>query len=152
MKILLVTILLLSNLLAYKKGDEINLDTATHLGLEDGKIYVIDFFVSWADSSAKKIPLISKANLKIDKNSVEIIGVNVDKDMYKGVNFQNRLQKEGKLNFRVVNDPQNSVIAEFNPLGMPTLYYVKNRKILNILEGKVENIDRQILENLKGIE
>lgn len=151
MKILLITIFLLSNLLAYKKGDEINLETATHLGLEDGKIYVIDFFVSWADSSTKKIPLISRANSKIDKNSVEIIGVDVDKDMYKGISFQNRLQKEGKLNFRVVNDPQNLVIGEFNPLGMPTLYYIKNRKILNIFKGEVESIDKQILENLKGI-
>ena len=152
MKIFLTAILLLSNLLAYQKGEEISPNMATHLGLKADKIYVIDFFASWCGSCKKEIPLISKANLKIDKSKVEIIGVDVDKDINKGIEFQSMFKQEGKLNFRVINDPQNLVISEFNPVGMPTLYYIKNRKITHIITGAVDDIDSQILDDLKEME
>ena len=152
MKIFITTILVLTNLLAYQKGDEIDQNMASHLGLKGDKVYVVDFFASWCGSCKKEIPLISKANLKIDQDKVEIIGIDVDKDADKGIKFQTMLKEENKLNFRVINDPQNLVIREFNPVGMPTLYYIKNRKVMHIITGAVDNIDSQILADLKGME
>ena len=152
MKALLLTFFLLTNLFAYKQGDTISKEMAAHLGLTDDKIYVIDFFASWCGSCKKEIPLISQANTQIDTSRVEIIGVDVDKDIAKGLKFQKMLKSEDKLNFRVINDPQNLVIAEFSPLGMPTLYYVKEHKIVGIVTGAVDDIDEQILSDLKGLE
>ena len=152
MKSLLIGLLLLTNLSAYQKGDQISQNMASHLGLIDDKTYVIDFFASWCGSCKKEIPLISKANLKIDKTKVEIIGIDVDKNPTKGIEFQTMLKEKNRLNFRVINDPQNLVIAEFNPVGMPTLYYVKNRKIIDIITGAVDDIDTKILDDLKSME
>jgi len=152
MKIALGTLLLFSNLLAYKINDEISPSMAAHLSLNEDKVYVIDFFASWCASCQKEIPLISQANLKIDTTKVEIIGIDVDKKVANGIKFQERLKKEGKLNFRVINDPQNLIISEFNPIGMPTLYYVKNKKVIDIITGAVHNIDSKILDDLKGME
>lgn len=151
MKLFFITLLLSQFLLAYEEGDTVNNDMVTYLGLSDSKVYIIDFFASWCASCEKEIPLISKANTQIKQDEVEIIGIDVDKDTLKGIAFQNTLKENGHLNFKVINDPQNLVISEFNPKGMPTLFYIKNKKILKITTGAVANIDEEILNSLKGM-
>ena len=151
MKSIIASFLLLTNLLAYQEGDTISTNMASHLGLKEDKVYIIDFFASWCGSCKKEIPLISKANKQIDSTKVEIIGIDVDKDVNKGIKFQKSLKSNDKLNFRVINDPQNLVIAEFSPIGMPTLYYVKNNKIVKVITGAVDDIDEVILNDLKEI-
>ena len=152
MKTAIVSLLLLTNLFGYEKGDVIEQNIASHIGCtEKNKVYVIDFFASWCGSCKKEIPLISQANANIDKSKAEIIGIDVDKKVNQGIEFQQALKNKGQLNFKVINDPQNLIIAEFAPIGMPTLYYVKNRKIIDIITGAVDNIDTKILHDLKGI-
>ena len=152
MKIIIMSFLLLTNLFAYNKGDYISDAMAKHLSCKGDKVYIIDFFASWCGSCKKEIPLISKVNNKIDSNKVEIIGIDVDKDINTGLSFQKKLKENGDLNFRVINDPSNSVISEFKPVGMPTLYYVKNKKVLGIVTGAVDNIDELIIKNLEEIQ
>ena len=152
MKTAIISLLLLTNLFGLEKGDVIGKNIASHIGCtEKNKVYVIDFFASWCGSCKKEIPLLSKANTKIDKSKAEIIGIDVDKKVNQGIEFQKALKNKGQLNFKVINDPQNLIIAEFAPIGMPTLYYVKNRKIIDIITGAVDNIDTKILHDLKGI-
>jgi len=152
MKTAIVSFFLLTNLIAYDKGDTINDSIASHLGCNGDKVYVIDFFASWCGSCKKEIPLISVANTKIDSSKIEIIGVDVDKDVNKGIKFQNELKNSNNLKFRVINDPQNLIISEFAPIGMPTLYYVKNKKVVAIVTGAVDNIDEKIIDDLKEME
>jgi len=152
MKIAIIGLALLTNLYAYEKGDLISDALATHIGCTEDKVYVIDFFASWCSSCKKEIPLLSKLNTKIDKTKVEIIGIDVDKKIQHGLKFQKELQQANKLNFKVINDPQNMVISEFAPIGMPTLYYVKNKKIVRIITGAVDNIDKVVLKELKEME
>lgn len=147
MKKIISSILLLSNLYAYQEGDIISDSMASHLGCKDNKVYIVDFFASWCGSCKKELPLISKANTKIDKSKVEIIGIDVDKDISKALAFQNSL----KLNFKVINDPQNLIISEFSPIGMPTLYYIKNKKVIGIVTGAVDDIDEKILNDIKEV-
>ena len=151
MKSIIISFLLLTNLLAYQEGDTITTNMASHLALKKDKVYIIDFFASWCGSCKKEIPLISKVNTQINSKKVEIIGVDVDKDVNKGIKFQKSLKAKGNLNFRVINDPQNLVIAEFKPIGMPTLYYIKNNKIVGIITGAIDDIDEKILSDLKGM-
>lgn len=150
MKKIIISLILAVNLFAYQKGDVISDAMAQHLGIKEDKVYVLDFFASWCGSCKKEIPLISIVNSKIDPSKVEIIGIDVDKDVNKGIKFQESLKAKGKLNFRVINDPQNLVIEKFAPIGMPTLYYIKDKKIVGIITGAIDNIDKQILNDLKG--
>jgi len=149
LKILFLTSLLLTSLLSYEKGDLIPENLSKHIGLNDNKVYVIDFFASWCGSCKKEIPLISKLYNTVDRSQVEFIGIDVDKDVNKGIAFQNRLKEQNELTFNVINDPQNRIIKAFKPLGMPTLYYIKNKKVIGILTGAVNNIDSVILKDLK---
>jgi len=149
MKYLIVTLMLMSNIWAYDVGDSLSEEMVSHLELKDDKVYVVDFFASWCGSCQKELPLMTKANLNLNHDEVEIIGIDVDKDPQKAARFQEALKAEGHLNFRVINDPQNLIIAKFNPLGMPTLYYIKNKKVLKIITGAIDNIDQQIHNDLK---
>lgn len=150
-KIFLLFLLMITNLFSYKIGDTIPDELAKHIGVIDNKVYVVDFFASWCGSCKKELPLISVANTKIDSNKAEIIGIDVDKDVNKGVSFQEALKEKKQLNFKVINDPQNMIIKEFKPIGMPTLYYIKNKKIVKILTGAVDDIDNVVLEDIKTI-
>ena len=149
-KLILFSILSVS-LFAYQKGDTVDIAFQKHLDMKTDKVYIIDFFASWCASCKKEIPLISKANTTLDKDHVEIIGIDVDKDEAKGVAFQERLTLEGKLNFRVINDPMNLIIEKFNPIGMPALYYIKEGKVVDIIYGAVDNIDQKIISDMEKI-
>ena len=152
MKVITLILLLSSLVFAYKVGDEVNQNIAKTLGMKENKIYIVDFFASWCGSCKKEIPHISDVDAQVDKSKVEIIGVDVDKDVQKGIAFQNELKSKGSLTFRVVNDPMNNIIKEFKPIGMPALYYVKDGKVVDVIFGAVDNIDKVILKDLKRLQ
>jgi len=140
------------SLFAYEKGDVVDNALMQKMGMESGKITVVDFFASWCASCKKEIPLISKANAAADKTKVAFIGVDVDKDIKKGEAFQAGLKKEGHLNFRVINDTENEIVKVFNPKAMPALFYIKEGKVVEVIYGAVDSIDGIILTNLKEME
>ena len=152
MKNILFSLLLTSGAFAYQVGETLDAPIASKLGLNSDKIYVIDFFASWCGSCKKEIPLISIANNRINKHTTQIIGVDVDKNLQDGIDFQNKLKEKKRLNFKVVNDPKGEIISKFSPIGMPTLYYVKNNKVLKIITGAVDEIDNIILSDLKAMQ
>ncbi|MDF1875949.1 redoxin domain-containing protein [Sulfurimonas sp. SAG-AH-194-I05] len=148
MKKILLGIFLSLNLFAYEVGDTLKNTMAQHLNIDNSKLYVIDFYASWCGSCKKELPLISQANIQIDTNKVEFLGINVDKDIQASMEFN----KETEINFRVINDSNSIIVSQFNPIGIPTLYYVKNKKIMKIITGALDNIDKQILNDIKEME
>jgi len=152
MKLLALTLLLSTLVFAYKVGDEVNPNIQKNLGMTGEKIYIVDFFASWCGSCKKEIPFISKVDAQTDRSKVEIIGVDVDKDVQKGIAFQEKLKAQNALSFRVVNDPMNNIIKEFKPIGMPALFYVKNGKVIEVIYGAIDNIDKVILKDLKRLQ
>lgn len=152
MKFFFLILLLSSFLFSYQEGDVVSKDIQKKLSMTDNKLYIVDFFASWCNSCEKEIPSISKVNQELDTNQVEIIGVDVDKNIAKAISFQEELKAENALTFRVVNDPQNNIIKEFKPIGMPALFYVRNNKVLKIIYGAVDNIDEIILDDIRSFE
>ena len=152
MKFLTLLLFLSSLLLSYQVGDTISSNIQNKLNIKDDKIYIIDFFASWCGSCEKEIPYISKVHQKIDSNRVEIIGIDVDKDIQKAKAFQEELKSQNTLTFRVLNDPQNNIIKEFKPIGMPALFYIQNSKVVHVIYGAIDNIDKVILNDLKRLE
>lgn len=148
-KLLLLTLLFLQ-LSAYEVGDTVSKSMQTQLGLSDNsKLYVVDFFASWCGSCQKELPLIATLDHKVDHSDVEIIGIDVDKDPAKGLAFQKELQQEHHLTFRIINDAESQIIGTFNPIGMPTLYFIKDQKVIKIITGATDHIDEKILNVVK---
>jgi len=134
-------------LMALDSGDTLPPLATEKLSLQNDKVYIIDFFASWCHSCENELPLINKLNSAIDKNTTEIIGVDVDKNIEDGKKFQEELA----LNFKVVNDTSNEIIGAFNPVGMPSVFIVKNGKIIAVIVGAKDNIDSYILDGLKDL-
>ncbi len=151
MKLLVIIAMISSWLSAYQIGDAVSPEVQQKLSMKENKVYVVDFFASWCSSCKKEIPYISKVHQKIDANQVEIIGVDVDKDIKKAKAFQDSFKQSNGLTFRVVNDPENMVIKEFNPMGMPAIFYIQDSKVVNVIYGAVDNIDEVIMADLKGL-
>ncbi len=152
MRLLTLMLVLSSLLFGYQKGDTIGKDMQKMLNIKDDKVYIVDFFASWCVSCKVEIPYISKVNKKIDKNKVEIIGVGTDQDIKDGQEFQKMLRDRGDLNFRVIDDPNHVITKKFNPIAMPALFYIKDKKVQKVIYGAVKNIDRVILKDLKTLE
>lgn len=142
----IVSIALSSNLFAYNVGDTIDDKTAKALNIESG-IAVIDFFASWCISCKKELPLMEKISSDLSNSGIKIIGVDTDENINDGISFQ----KELGLKFFIFNDTKEEIVSKFEPIGMPAIYYVKDKKIVKTLFGAVDNIDKVILNDLKGI-
>ena len=69
------------------------------------------------------------------------MGVDVDEDVEVGLAFQ----KNSVV--YVVNDPQQSLVNEFTPIGMPALYYIYQGQILKV-RFEINNISKVITEDL----
>jgi thiol-disulfide isomerase/thioredoxin len=145
MKSILTLLLLASSLLAYQKGDILTPAMMQTLKMQKNKLYVVDFFASWCGSCKKEMPLIKKVNAQVDTAKVEILGIDVDTKIAHAKAFQKKMA----INFRVINDTNNAIIKEFQALGMPSLYYIKDGKVLDIIVGAVHNIDTRLLSDIK---
>ena len=146
-KLLLVLTFSIANVYAYKVGDSLPQNVVNQLGLNDSKVYVIDFFASWCASCKIELPLISKLNNNINKSKYKIIGIDVDEELEEGKDFVKSLN----LNFDIIYDNENSLIEKFEPIGVPAIYYIKNNKVIKVIYGAVHNIDKKILDDLKGL-
>jgi cytochrome c biogenesis protein CcmG, thiol:disulfide interchange protein DsbE len=135
-----------SNLFAYNVGDTIDDKTAKILNIESG-IAVVDFFAAWCISCKKELPLIQKLSSKLESSGVKIVGVDNDEDLNEGIAFQ----KELGLEFFIYNDTNQEIVSKFEPVGMPAIYYIKDKKVVKTIFGAVDNIDKVILNDLKGI-
>jgi thiol-disulfide isomerase/thioredoxin len=147
MRFFTILLLLSSLLLSYQKGESLSQNIQDKLGIKKEKVYIIDFFASWCVSCKKELPYLSKINRELDKEKFEIIGIDVDEDIKKGQSFQ----KELSLNFKVIDDPKHEIIKEFNPVGMPAIFFIKNGKISSSIIGTKDDVEKTILDNLKEI-
>jgi thiol-disulfide isomerase/thioredoxin len=147
MKFIITSLLVSTLLFGYQKGDMVSPTISKKLDLKNDKIYIIDFFASWCGSCKEEMPLLIKASQEMDKSKFELIGVDVDEELAKGEAFQ----KELNISFRVVNDPKNEIIKAFDPLGMPSLYVIKEGKVVDFLFGAKDNIDKLIADELKEL-
>ncbi|CAA6827853.1 MAG: Thioredoxin family protein [uncultured Sulfurovum sp.] len=144
-KKLLLTLFLSSfSLIALEIGDKVPQEIQNTLKLKENQLYVIDFFASWCKSCKKELPLISKV---YDENITSIIAINVDKKEEKGKAFV----KELELPFPIVYDQDKKLIEAFDPIGFPTLYYVKNGVILKSIVGAVDSLDVVIKKDIEEL-
>jgi thiol-disulfide isomerase/thioredoxin len=132
------------SLMALDTGDTLSMDMQRELNLENNKTYVIDFFASWCKSCKKELPLISKV---YNEHIVEVVGVNVDKKKEDAEAFV----KELNLPFKVIYDTDKKFIEAFNPIGFPSLYYIKDGKIVKSIMGAVDAVDEQIAKDIEEI-
>jgi thiol-disulfide isomerase/thioredoxin len=147
MKTFLLLLSLLSSVFAYELGSSVDEKVLNALNINDNRIYIVDFFASWCHSCEEEIPDLNDLNRNLDKTKYELIGVAIDKDIAKAEAFQKYLD----INFRVINDNEHKIVSIFKPIGMPSLYIIKDKKVFHIMVGAVDDID-EVISNYLGIQ
>ncbi len=147
MRFITILFILNSVLFAYQKGDTLDHQIIQKLNLQSDKVYIIDFFASWCGSCRKELPLISKLNNRVDKDFVEVVGIDADESLSRGKLFQ----REMNIKFRVVNDPTGAIIKFFDPIGMPAVYIVKDGVVNDVIFGAKNHIDRLIESKIQSL-
>lgn len=130
--------------LAFKEGDALTDTASAGLSLDPNKLTIVDFFAEWCVSCRHELPEVNSLYQTLDGTGVTVVGVDVDEEVEVGLAFQ----KELGLEFPVVNDPQQSLVNEFKPIGMPALYYIYQGQILKVRFGAINNISQVITEDL----
>jgi len=142
-----ITILLLATslwLTAYEVGESIPADIESKLSMKKDTLYAVNFFASWCKSCKHELPLIADAYRGGLSN---IIAINADKNEDKAKIFVKKLN----LPFPIIYDSNQKLISLFKPVGFPSLYYIKNAKVLKIITGAIPHIDTQLRKDLKEL-
>lgn len=145
--ILFTTLILISKTYAYNLGDKVSEEFFIKNNLDSSKIIIVDFFASWCVSCEKELPLVNNLHINNKNNNILILGIDTDEEKEDAISFQKKLD----IRFRVINDTNQKIVEEFSPIGMPALYYIKNKKIVKIVFGAVDNIDKVIEKDLKKL-
>ncbi|AQS37431.1 AhpC/TSA family protein [Shewanella psychrophila] len=131
------------------QGGELLSPKAVHaLGLNPNELTIIDFFAEWCVSCREELPEVEILSRQLMGRGVSIVGVDVDEDVEVGLAFQRELG----LTFRVVADPEQVLVADFQPTGMPALYYVYQGKVLKVRYGAINNIRQVIIDEIRSLE
>ncbi len=99
-------------------------------------------------SCREELPEVNQLAQQLDASQVVVLGgVDVDED----VEVANAFQQELGLTFPVVNDPEQTLVEDFQPIGMPALYYVYQSKVVKVRYGAINHISQVIMDDLNAL-
>ncbi|MCJ8350932.1 TlpA disulfide reductase family protein [Moritella sp.] len=141
------TLLLSSQAHAYQQGEMLSASAQKQLGLDPNRVSLVDFFAEWCVSCRAELPEVNQLAPSLSLLGVDVVGVDVDEDVAAGIAFQQSLG----INFRVVNDAEQTLVDDFQPIGMPALYYIYQGQVLKVRYGAINHIGDVIMSDLKGM-
>ena len=140
-----LAILLSASAQAYQQGESLSPFAQQQLGLNPEVVTIIDFFAEWCVSCREELPEVNQLAQQLDASKVVVLGIDVDED----VDVANAFQQELGLTFPVVNDSEQTLVEDFQPIGMPALYYIYQSKVLKVRYGAINHISQVIRDDLK---
>ena len=142
-KVILITFFGITLLFGFQKGEVIPNNLVKKLNLQQDQTYIIDFFASWCVSCKIELPKLNELNGELSSHT-KIIGIDVDEKIDDAKSFQ----KGVHVSFPIVNDTKQYIIKVFNPAGVPAIYVVKDRKVIDKIIGAHDDIEK-ILEKYR---
>jgi len=133
-----------SPLWAFQEGEMLTDTAKLRLSLDSNKLTIVDFFAEWCVSCRHELPEVNDLYQSLEGTGVTVLGVDVDEEVEVGLAFQKQLG----LDFPVVNDPDQELVNEFKPIGMPALYYIYQGQVLKVRFGAINNISQVITADL----
>lgn len=119
-------------------------NTTQKLSDYKGKLVYLDFWASWCIPCRKSFPWMNKIHEKYQKQGLEVIAVNLDKDSQLVAQF---LKKYPAL-FKIAYDTSGNTAEQFHVKGMPTSFLISREgKLISVHMGfRKKDMDK--LENL----
>lgn len=135
------------NTQAYQVGDTVDPDLLKALKIDNQQITLVDFFASWCTSCKKELPELNGLREELAAQQVAIIGIDTDKEVEKGIAFQQKLG----LQFPITNDADQQIVRRFQPMGMPALFYLHQGKVVQLRLGAMPHISDQIRRDIHAL-
>lgn len=115
------------------------------------KVTLVNFWATWCPPCRMEIPDLNRLYSKYKHKSVEIIGVNLEKDPEAVAKFV----AANQMKFPIVIDPQNQVATKYQVFGIPTTYVLdQNGRIRHVIQGaasyqKLQAVVEEVLKESK---
>ncbi|MGY8872556.1 MAG: TlpA family protein disulfide reductase [Pseudomonadales bacterium] len=131
----------------FQQGELLPPKVQQKLGLNPDELTIVSFFAEWSVPSREELPEIETLSRQLSGRGVSIIGVDVDEDTAVGLAFQQELG----LTFRVIADSEQELVTDFEPTGMPALYYIFQGKVLIVRYDAIDNIRQVIISDIRSL-
>lgn len=116
-----------------------------------GKVVLINFWASWCGPCREEMPELKKMRSALAGQGFEVVGINIDKERSNAVAFMRR----HAIDFPVLFDSKQEVIARYEAKAMPTSYLIdRDGTIRKIFHGysaqKRAGMESAISELVRG--
>lgn len=85
-----------------------------------GKVVLVNFWASWCGPCREEMPELKKMRSALADLGFEVVGINIDKERSNAVAFMQRYA----INFPVLFDPKQEIIARYEAKAMPISYLI----------------------------
>lgn len=113
-----------------------------------GQVVMINFWASWCGPCRQEMPLLEDMYKRYGKLGFTILGVNVDTDSTKAINYL----KDVQVTFPIVYDTGNTVSKSFNVNAMPTTVIVdRNGNMRFLHQGYKPGYENEYKKQVKQL-
>jgi peroxiredoxin len=88
-----------------------------------GKIVLVNFWASWCKPCKEELPALEAVYQKYRDKGFEVVGINIDKEERNVRRFLSR----NPISFKVLLDPESSVIAAYHARAMPSSFLIDRK-------------------------
>ena len=111
-----------------------------------GKVIYLDFWASWCKPCLKSMPLLSELRTELANQGFEVIAVNLDSDVDKGVEFI----MDRAISYPTVRSSNDGISQLYQIAGLPTGYLIDRDGVTRYAhqgfkEKDIEEIKKQVL-------
>ena len=130
--------------LTYVKGGPVS--------LEDGKVFVVEFWATWCAPCRASIPHLTKIQKRFKEKGVTVIGISSEKELEKVKDFV--AGQGGKMDYTVAFDAERAVTAgymdAYGQRGIPTALIVNGKGAVVWVGHPMGEVDKVLEQVLAG--
>jgi thiol-disulfide isomerase/thioredoxin len=125
-----------------------SLNGGSKMGVEKGKVTVVDFWATWCEPCKKSFPKYQELYVKYKTSGLEIVAVSVDDDKGGIPSFA----KTYNAKFPVGWDDGHKIADKWKPENMPSAYIIDKTGVVKFVhKGYHDGEEADIEKELKGL-
>ena len=113
--------------------------------LEADKLIIVDFWATWCKPCLQSIPKLNELSKEFKNKNVGFIGISIDSP--RNISKVKPLVKAMKVEYPILLDPNNEVMADFNITAIPTLLIINHKNDIVYFHEGYKQGDEVVIKN-----